>query len=121
MEFTEGFDYNYRNDRQKEIDDLFTTTIDYHLGAEIKLLNLPIFGRAGVMYLQSPYADDPSEFDKKYFTLGAGILIDSVFGIDVAYSYGWWKDFGDNYGVNVSRTFQDINVNNIILNLSARL
>jgi hypothetical protein len=73
------------------------------------------------MYLQSPYAEDPSEFDKKYFTLGAGILIDSVFGIDVAYSYGWWKDFGDNYGVNVSRTFQDINVNNIILNLSARL
>lgn len=120
MEFTEGFDYNYRSDRQKEIDDLFTTTIDYHLGAEVKLPNLPIFGRAGVMYLQSPYAEDPSEFDKKYFTLGAGILIDSVFGIDVAYSYGWWKDFGDNYGVNVSRTFQDINVNNIILNLSAR-
>ena len=44
------------------------------------------------------------EFDKKYFTLGAGILIDSIFGIDAAYSYGWWKDFGDNYGVNVSRT-----------------
>jgi hypothetical protein len=121
MEFTEGFDYEYRNARQKEIDDLFTTTIDYHLGAEVKLPNLPIFGRAGVMYLQSPYADDPSEFDKKYFTLGAGILIESVFGIDVAYSYGWWKDFGDNYGVNVSRTYQDINVNNIILNLSARL
>ena len=121
MEFTEGFDYEYRNARQKEIDNLFTTKIDYHLGAEVKLPNLPIFGRAGVMYLQSPYAEDPSEFDKKYLTLGAGILIDSVFGIDVAYSYGWWKDFGDNYGVNVSRTFQDINVNNIILNLSARL
>ena len=120
MEFTEGFDYEYRNARQNEIDDLFTTTVDYHLGAEVKLPNLPIFGRAGVMYLQSPYAEDLSEFDRKYFTLGAGILIDSIFGIDVAYSYGWWKDFGDNYGVNVSRTFQDINVNNIILNLSAR-
>jgi hypothetical protein len=121
MEFTEGFDYEYINERQKEIDNLFTTTIDYHLGAEVKLPNLPFFGRAGVMYLQSPYADDPSDFDKKYFTLGAGILIDSVFGIDVGYSYGWWKDFGDNYGVNVSRTYQDINVNNIILNLSAKL
>ena len=120
MEFTEGFDYEYRNARQNEIDDLFTTTVDYHLGAEVKLPNLPIFGRAGVMYLQSPYAEDFSEFDKKYFTLGAGILIDSIFGIDAAYSYGWWKDFGDNYGVNVSRTYQDINVNNIILNFSAR-
>jgi len=43
MEFTEGFDYEYRNARQNEIDDLFTTTIDYHLGAEVKLPNLPIF------------------------------------------------------------------------------
>ncbi|MCW8804128.1 MAG: outer membrane protein transport protein [Ignavibacteriaceae bacterium] len=120
MGFTEGFDYEYRNARQKEIDDLFTSTIDYHLGAEVKLPNLPIFGRAGVMYLQSPYDNDPSEFDKKYFTLGAGILIDSIFGIDVAYAYGWWKDFGDNYSTNVSRTYQDINVNNLILNLSAR-
>ncbi len=121
IEFTEGFDYEYRNARQKEIDDLFTTAIDYHIGAEVKLTNLPIFGRTGVMYLQSPYAEDPSDFDKKYFTLGAGILINSVFGIDIAYSYGWWKDFGDNYGVNVSRTYQDISVNNFILNFQASL
>jgi hypothetical protein len=73
------------------------------------------------MYLQSPYANDPSEFDKKYITVGGGALIDNMFGIDVAYAYGWWKDYGDNYGVNVSRTFQDITVNNLILNLSVKL
>jgi hypothetical protein len=120
MEFTEGFDYAYMAARQAEIDDLFSTAVDFHFGAEVKIPNLPVFGRAGFMYLQSAYANDPSEFDKKYFTVGAGILIDSVFGIDVAYAYGWWKDFGDNYGVNVSRTYQDINVNNLILNLSAK-
>lgn len=120
MEFTEGFDYEYRNARQKEIDNLFTTTINYHLGAELKLPNLPIFGRAGVMYLQSPYADDPSEFDKKYLTVGGGILFENIFSIDAAYSYGWWTDYGDNYGTNISRTFQDIKVENVILTLSAR-
>jgi hypothetical protein len=120
MEFTDGFDYAYRAERQAEIDDLFSTAIDYHLGAEVKIPNLPVFGRAGFMYLQSPYADDPSEFDKKYFTVGGGVLVDNMFGIDLAYAYGWWKDFGDNYDVNVSRTYQDINVNNLILNLSAR-
>ncbi|MGB5528788.1 MAG: hypothetical protein WBQ32_02370, partial [Ignavibacteriaceae bacterium] len=121
MEFTEGFDYAYRAERQAEIDDLFSAAIDYHFGAEVKIPNLPIFGRAGFMYLQSPYADDPSEFDKKYLTLGGGVLVDNIFGIDLAYAYGWWKDFGDNYGVNVSRTFQDISVNNLILNLSVKL
>jgi hypothetical protein len=118
MEFTEGFDYAYRTARQKEIDDLFTTALDYHFGAEVKIPSLPILGRAGFMYLQSPYANDPSEFDKKYVTVGAGTLIHNTFGFDIAYAYGWWKDYGDNYGVKVSRTYQDINVNNLILNFS---
>jgi hypothetical protein len=120
MEFTEGFDYEYRNARQKEIENLFTTTINYHLGAEVKIPAYPLFLRAGLMYLPSPFADDPSEFDKKFLTLGAGTFLNGTFGIDAAYSYGWWEDFGDNYGVNVSRTFQSINVNNFMLTLSVR-
>ncbi len=121
MEFTKGFDSNYRIERQKEIDELFRTTINYHAGGELKLPFLPIYGRAGAMYLQSPYADDPMEFDKKYITLGAGIIFEETFSIEAAYSYGWWTDYGDNYGTNVSRTYQDITVQNVILNLSARI
>ena len=120
MEFTKGFDSNYRIEREKEIDELFRTTINYYAGGEIKIPFLPIYGRAGAMYLQSPYADDPMEFDKKYISLGGGIIFDEVFAIEAAYSYGWWTDFGDNYDVNVSRTYQDIIVENVILNLSAR-
>ena len=118
MQFTDGFDYSYRADRNREIEDLFTTTLNYHLGAEFRIpMQIPVWCRAGVMYLPSPYANDPSEFDKKYLTIGAGTLIDDTFGIDLAYAHGRWKDFGDNYGSNVSRTFQDINVNNLFLNL----
>jgi len=121
MEFSEGFDQQYRIERNKEIEDLFTTTINAHLGAEVKIPNSPVCARVGGMWLPSPYAEDPSEFNKKYITAGIGLSFDNTFNVDFGYAYGWWKDFGDNYGVNVSRTFQDINVNNIILNLSARL
>lgn len=121
MEFREGFDAEYRIERNREIEDLFTTALNYNIGAEIKFPSLPVFGRIGAMYLDSPYADDPSDFDKKFLTAGIGLLLGRTFGLDIAYAYGWWEDFGDNYGVNQSRTFQDINVHNIILNITTSL
>ena len=121
MEFTDGFSYDYISARQKEIDDLMKTTIDYHFGTEVKIPNIPVFGRAGFMYFQSPFDGDPNEFNKKYITLGAGAVVDEQFIIDFAYTYGWWKNYGDNYGVDVSRTYQDIYVDNMVLNLAVRL
>jgi len=121
MEFTDGFSYDYISERQREIDKLMTTTIDYHLGTEVKIPNTPIFGRAGFMYFQSPFDGDPNEFNRKYITAGVGAVVDEQFIIDFAYTYGWWQDYGDNYGVNVSRTYQDIYVDNWYLNLAVRL
>jgi len=121
MEFTNGFSYDYISARQREIDDLMTTTIDYHIGTEVKIPNLPIFGRAGFMYFQSPFDGDPSDFNRKYITAGAGTVVDEQFIIDFAYTYGWWQNYGDNYGVNVSRTYQDIYMDNWYLNLAVRL
>ena len=121
MEFTDGFSYDYIAERQKEINKFMKTTIDYHLGTEVKIPNIPVFGRAGFMYFQSPFDGDPDEFNKKYITLGAGAVLDEQFIIDFAYTYGWWKNYGDNYGVDVSRTYQDINVDNMILTLAVRL
>jgi hypothetical protein len=121
MEFNKGFDSRYRIERKREIEDLFKTVVNLHIGAELYIPNLPIIARVGGMYLPSQFKDDPSEFDKKYFTAGVGIYLAKMFRIDAAYAYGWWKDFGDNYGVNVSRTFQDIAVNNLIVNFSVNL
>ena len=121
MEFTEGLGKEYRIERNKEIGDLFRTAVTYNLGAEIKLPHLPVWGRIGTMYMQSPYSGDPTEFDKKYLTAGVGVLLGNVFKIDFGYAYGWWKDFSDNYGSNVSRTQHNINVHNIILNISTSL
>jgi hypothetical protein len=121
MEFNKGFDSQYRIEQKRQIEDLFTTVVNFHAGAEIKIPRLPIFGRIGTMYMPSPFSGDPSEFDKKYLTGGVGVILANKFTVDVAYAYGWWKDFGDNYGVNVSRTFQDITVNNLIVNFSVNL
>ena len=120
MEFTSGPPYDYIVQLQKEINDLMGTAIDYQLGTEVQIPNLPVFGRAGFMYFQSPFDGDPEEFNKKYITAGAGAIVDNVFVIDFAYTYGWWQDFGDNYGVNVSRTYQDIHVDNMILTAGFR-
>jgi len=121
MEFNKGFDSQYRIERKREIEDLFTTVVNFHAGAELVIPRLPIFGRIGIMYLPSQFAGDPSEFDKKYITGGVGVYLAEMFKIDLAYAYGWWKDFGDNYGINVSRTFQDINVNSFIVNFAVSL
>ena len=121
MEFYKGFDSQYRIERKREIEDLFTTVVNFHAGAEVKFPKLPVSARIGMMYLPSQFAGDPSEFDKKYFTGGVGVFLAKMFKVDVAYAYGWWQDFGDNYGVNVSRTFQDINVNNFIVNFTVNL
>jgi len=121
MEFTKGFSTEYRIARNSEIEDLFTATLNYNVGAEFKVPRLPIWGRIGAMYIQSPFANDPVKFDKKYLTSGAGIELGGQFKIDAAYAFGWWEDFGDNYGVNESRTYQDINVHQVILNISTRL
>ncbi len=121
MEFTNGLTSNYRITRNREIEDLFATAINYNVGAEFKVPSLPIFLRIGGMYLQSPFENDPSDYDKKYLTAGAGIELGGRFTLDAGYAYGWWKDFGDNYGVNESRTYQDINVNHVVLNFTAQL
>ena len=63
---------------------------------------------------------DDSAFDNNMLTAGAGFKLGDTIGIDVAYAYGWWKDIGDNYDSNVSRTFQDIETHNVMLTTTFR-
>ncbi|MCH8326718.1 MAG: hypothetical protein IIB83_09220, partial [Bacteroidetes bacterium] len=69
----------------------------------------------------SAYKNDPTQFDKKYFTAGIGFLLAKNIGVDIGYAHGWWKNIGDNFGVNVSRTFQDITYDRILVDLTYRL
>jgi long-subunit fatty acid transport protein len=121
MKFTEGLGTEYRIEKNKEIDDLFRTAATYNAGLEVKFPSFPVRGRIGMMYIQSPYDGDPTDFDKQYLTAGLGLMLGQVFSIDVAYAYGWWSNFSDNYGSNVSRTQQDVYVHNVVLSFSTGL
>ncbi len=121
MKFTKGLGQEYRIQRNKEIENIFRTAITYKAAAEMKIPFLPIWARAGAMYFQSPYENDPVEFDKKYLTAGVGLKLGGNFSVDVAYAYGWWKNIKDNYDSNVSRISEDITVQKIVLTMSAAL
>lgn len=122
MEFSSGLNASDMSYNNKDIKENFRSTLNYNLGAEYTIPEIDLRLRGGFMLKPSAYKADEntSDFDKKYITGGIGFLVDESFAFDVAYAYGWWKDLGDNYGTNVSRTYQDINTNNLVFTFSCR-
>ncbi|MEE9431394.1 MAG: outer membrane protein transport protein [Melioribacteraceae bacterium] len=118
MEFTEGFESKVLADKNQEFTDLFESTINFNLGTELTLPYPKIKLRGGFIYNQSPFKNDTAEFDKKFLTTGFGFPLSDGINIDVTYAHGWWNTFGDNYGVNESRTTQEISVDKIMMSLS---
>lgn len=122
MEFSngEGISATYFSDQNKRIKNLMRQVVNYNFGAEYTFPEIGFRVRGGFMLYPSAFKDDSPDFDKKFLTAGIGFLTDGVLGIDIAYAYGWWKDIGDNYDSNVSRTFQDIKYHKVMLTTSYR-
>ncbi len=120
MEFGEGLPLDVVTQNNKDIRQLFRSVVNYSLGFEYTVPVLNISLRAGYMFLQSPYKNDPPEYNKKFTTFGVGIAPQSDFTIDIAYAHGWWQTFNDNYGVNESRTIQDISRNTFLVSFALK-
>ena len=105
----------HAEDVNRDIKDQLKSVINYNVGVEYNIPKTGLRIRGGFFVQPSAYQDDPSEFDRKYATAGIGFLTEETVGIDFGFAHGWWKDFGDNYSSNVSRTFQDITNNQFIL------
>jgi hypothetical protein len=118
MEFSDGLDAVSRNSNNRLISDQFRTVVNYSFGAEYYLPFPKIRVAAGFMMQKSPYKNDGSEFDRKYLTLGAGFIANRYLSFNVAYVHGWWETFGDNYGFNESRTFQDLSRDKLVFTLA---
>ncbi len=116
----EGLTSSYISGVNKEIKDVLSAALNYNFGVEYTIPEIGIRVRGGFINQSSPFKDDSSEFNHKYFTGGLGFLANGTVGIDLAYAYGWWKDISDNYGSNVSRTFQNIKVHNVMLTTTYR-
>ena len=106
---------NIADNNNRNILDQLTSVFNYNLGLEYNVPNTGLRLRGGFFVQPSPYQGDPSEFNRKYATAGLGILTDETIGIDLAYAYGWWEDFGDNYGSGISRTFQDVSTSKFMI------
>jgi len=104
----------------KNIKNELKATANLNFGLEYTIPSIGLRLRTGYILQPSPYKDDPAEFNKKYITGGAGFLVDETIAIDIGYAHGWWNDFGDNYGFNVSRTEQKISVDKVMLSFSYR-
>ncbi|MFC2083464.1 OmpP1/FadL family transporter [Bacteroidota bacterium] len=118
MEFSDGLEPDIRAQNNREISEIFRSVVSYNLGIEYKLPHLGLALRGGFLTQPSPYSNDPSSFDKKYITTGLGFLGSKILALDIAYAYGWWETYGDNYGYDLSRTYQDISSDNLILTVT---
>lgn len=117
MEFKdpEGIDPEFFSEQNGLIKKSMRVGYNFNVGAELSLPLLPIKLRAGAIYQQSPFIEDDAAFDRKYLTAGAGFKFGDAFGVDLAYTYGWWRDIHDNYDSNVSRVYQDVTQQTVML------
>ncbi|MHB8581230.1 MAG: outer membrane protein transport protein, partial [Ignavibacteriaceae bacterium] len=118
-----GLSADYIATINQNIKDQLRAVVNYNIGAEYTLPGLGIRLRAGYFVQPSAYLNDPSKYDRKYYTLGLGYLADNSVGIDLAFAHGSWSNYGYNYNDQyyVSPvTTQDITTNKFILSTTYR-
>lgn len=130
VEYTDWTEMEFTTDNPDLIEEnrvirsLFTPTTSLKGGAEVALFDLGIKLRGGYVYNPSPYKDDPTDYDQKYFTLGAGATIDENVGLNASVAIGTWKMFRDNYylfGLDApSRTSESVSTSLINITMTYR-
>jgi len=102
----------------------FRSTTALRGGAEVTLFDLGLRLRGGIVYNPSPYKNDPTDFDQKYYTAGVGGSIDENVTLNASLAFGTWKTFRDNYylyGLEApSRTSESVNTSLVNLTLTYR-
>lgn len=120
MENTKGIQAGDVAALNKDIKDYMRAVLDYNFGVEYTIPDPGFRIRAGFMTQKSAYKGDGSDYDRKYVTGGFGFLVDNSVSFDVAYVRGFWNDYGDNYGSGVSRYFQSVTTDKVILSFGYR-
>jgi long-subunit fatty acid transport protein len=75
----------------------YEATTDIRLGAEVTVPSWPLRLRAGYMSRPMAYRGLEIDTDRSYFTLGAGLLIDTVLAIDVAWLKASYERSAEGY------------------------
>ena len=114
----EGYNTDFKAD--------YTSTLNFHVGAEVHIPQTTLRVRGGFAYLPSPKKTDPTSYDQKFITGGLGVLVAESFMIDVGFSHGFWETAHTNYqhydinGNSLSETNEKITTNNLMATISYR-
>ena len=112
-------DYSALLDENKRIKEIYDQKLKLKAGAEYFWRDQNLVFRGGYMMDPSSLKDAPSDYDRKFLTGGLGIVVDKQFIIDLAYMYGYWKNFSrDSY--TPDGTDEDITYQKIYLTTSFR-
>jgi long-subunit fatty acid transport protein len=108
------------NSINQSIKNELKSVVNFNVGAEYTIPVIELRLRAGYLRQPSAYQGDPSSYDRNYVTGGLGYIIDQDVSIDVGYAHGWWSNYIDNYGTNVSRVNESITDDMVILSTTFR-
>ncbi len=122
-EYTDWTQFKFNTSDLRDQNKYFTQdyrgTFKLQVGGEVGLPVLASQARAGFIYNPTPLKGYNSEYNRKYFTLGYGVLFDRIVKVDLAYMYGWWKQFTSD-DLNPAGTSEDIHYHKLIIGFSYR-
>ncbi len=122
-EYTDWTQVAFKTDELKNLNRFFNTdyrsTLKVRLGGEIGIPFLDSQFRAGVILDPTPLKGKDTDWDRKYLSAGYGVLIDKVFKIDLAYMYGFWKQFTSD-DLTPEGTEEDVTYQKVLLTISFR-
>jgi long-subunit fatty acid transport protein len=75
----------------RQIKDVYTDVLGFHLGAEFLIPKLGTSLRAGFYRDPLPYKSEWIKKNRDFFTAGVGFLIDQVMTLDIAWAHGSWE------------------------------
>ena len=101
----------------------FRPTTNLAIGGEYEIPRTDFRVRAGYAYKPSAFEGDPSSYNQKIITAGAGVLLQNNVMFDMAAAIGSMKTFHNNYGsqvLSLSRTNETISTTQITFTVSYR-
>jgi len=101
----------------------FRPTTNLAVGGEFEIPRTDFRVRAGYAYKPSAFEGDPSSYNQKIITTGAGVLLQNNVMFDMGVAIGSMKTFHNNYGskaLGLSRTNETISTTHITFTVSYR-
>jgi long-subunit fatty acid transport protein len=114
LSYKRGFPDLAEEDRL--VREFYRDALSYHLGAEYLIRSANLSLRAGYYVEPIPFKGYPIIEQPKYFTVGAGLLIENSATLDLAYVKGAWKRADVVIGSK-----EDNNVQRFLATLSFRI